>query len=120
MAVKDNSQIAQIEIDRILSKIYKVLPNKNKGDFIAPMYLALCVQNLSNTIPTMADNMDRNELAKNLYNIIKLEFIVLLRIMDYSLDDINKNLGEEGGSIEVALDIFEDEILDLTRTMIKL
>lgn len=50
MAIKDNSEIAQIEVDRILSKIYKVLPNKSKGDVIAPRYLALCIQNLSNTI----------------------------------------------------------------------
>lgn len=120
MAVKDNSQIAQIEIDRILSKIYKVLPNKNKGDFITPMYLSLCVQNLCNTIPSMTENMDRDQFAETLHSIIKLQFIVLLRIMDYSLHDINKTLGEEGSSIEEALDIFEDEVLDLTRTMIKL
>lgn len=120
MAVKDNSEIAQIEVDRILSKIYKVLPNKSKSDVIAPRYLALCIQNLSNTTPAMADNMDRDQFTEHLYHIIKLEFIVLLRIMDYSIHDIDKALVEEGSSVYAALDIFEDELLDITRTIIKL
>lgn len=68
----------------------------------------------------MVDNMGRDQFTENLYHIIKLEFIVLLRIMDYSIHDINKTLGEEGSPIYVALDIFEDELLDITRTLIKL
>lgn len=68
----------------------------------------------------MVDNMDRDQFTENLYHIIKLEFIVLLRIMDYSIHDINKTLSQEGNSIEAALDVFEDELLDITRTIIKL
>lgn len=119
MAVKDNSEIAQIEVDRILSKIYKVLPNKSKGDFVAPMHVSLCVQNLSNIIPIMSENMGEDEFYEHLSKIIRLEFIILLRIMDYSLSDMSKNMGENS-SMDEASDIFEDELLDITRTMIKL
>lgn len=119
MAIRDNSEIAQIEVDRILSKIYKVLPNKSKGDFIAPMHVSLCVQNLSNVIPIMSKSMNEDQFAEHLSKIIRLEFIVLLRIMDYSLSEMSKSMGENS-SMDEASDIFEDELLDITRTMIKL
>lgn len=120
MAVKDNSQIAKIEVERILNKIYKVLPNKSKGDFIAPMHLSLCIQNLSNVIPTMIENMSRDEFTEHLNSVIKLEFIVLLRIMDYSIEDISKNINNRNGGMFKAGDMFEDELLDITRTIITL
>lgn len=119
MAVKDNSEIAQIEVERILSKIYKILPNKSKGDFIAPMHVSLCIQNLSNIIPIMWENMSEDEFYEHLGKIIRLEFIILLRIMDYSIHDMSKNM-RENSSMGEASDIFEDELLDITRTIIKL
>lgn len=123
----ESSELARIEIERILNKIENLIPSIDEDNISPVLLVSSFIQNMHNNIVPMvrlvrSGGLTEDQFNEAMFDDYKENFILLLRLKGYSFKDIVSGIqdGDQESAYLKAFEIFREEIRELVGILLNI